>query len=594
MEEKLDVPSYLSKLGFGLSSPPENKTEEDDDNKKSSYFAIEMESLKQKWTAYKSRFRGWPSVEALTQNTVAVPADIIPTVKIPPAILGNPDARLRVVSEDSDCTLSHPEPTFQVDSDHLGNLEATFQIDSDDSTKSEGDLRSNLIPNHKGRTRISSFSYSSQGDKSSVSNSPNYKKLQPISLDSSESERRVLTDFPKTKLFKQSISDPIRRTEQGSFVKSSINIPSKNGPPRQILFDVPVLQAVVNDEKMKISAAKLRPKPKSKWDGVKFVEEKPWSWLIENYTEVVKRQRKKLLNKLLHLPPPDDLRGKLWMKMLGAKHLMETSKGYFESVLKKLPSWRTQELIKKDLDRTRVEDFTAADTDGSHKFSVDKLKKVLYAYAIHDKEVGYCQGLNYVAGIFLLWMTEEEAFYSLVALLEDGGVFALRNLYLQSLPLLKERYFEFEQLLSQYCPQVFGRFKKLDIHPAMYSSRWFMTLFAYDLPVLTVTRIWDLMFFQGPRFIFQIGIGLMRSHRRSMLALGFDKLIPFLQNFHKHVEISGLLKHAMQIKIKTRHMDLLSMSYESNSMLGLSRVSKKKKKRKQNSETLFLESDDFW
>jgi len=616
MEEKLDVSSYLRKLGFGLSTPTENRTKESSDRKKSSYFSVEKESLKQRWTAYKSRIIGKPPAELSTPDAADVRANIpaapispaaaelsnpdaadvradIPPAPIPPAILGNQDARLRVVSEDTDLlTLSHPEGRLRVDSDHLGNPEARFQIDSDESTKSEGDLRSNLIPNHKGRA--SSFSCSSQGDKSSISNSPNPKKLHPMSLDSSLSGRHILSDVSQSKLFQRSATVPIRRTERGSFVKATMKIPSKSGPPRQILFDVPVLQAVANDEKMTSSAIKPSPKAKSTEDIAKLLEEKPWSWYLENYSEVVKNYRKMFQNKLMHSPPPDDLRGKLWRKMLGAQHLMDTSKGYFESVLKKPPPWRTQELIQKDLDRTRVEDFTGSDTEGSHKFSVDKLRKVLHAYAIHDLEVSYCQGLNYVAGVLLLWMTEEEAFYALVALLQDGGAFALRNLYLQSLPLLKERYYEFELLLSQYCPQVFGRFKKLDIHPAMYSSRWFLTLFAYDLPVLTVTRIWDLLFFQGPRFIFQVGIGLMRSHRRSLLVLRYDKLIPYLQDFHKQVEISGLLEQAMQIKIKSRHMDLLSMSYETNSMLGLSRVGKKKKKRKRNSEKLFLEADEFW
>lgn len=577
MQQKMEVAkvsSYLRKLGFGLSSPRGNKAEEISDRKiASDYPAVhEMKPMGDKWTSYSSPARRKPKVE------VSKP--------VPPAILGNPVARLRVVSKDSNALLGHPE--------------ARFQVDSDDSAKSEEERRKTPFPSLQGRIRISSFSFSSQGEKSSIGNSP--KKTFPktskttFSLDSSHSDSSILKALQNNK---ESRTVPIiQKSEQVSFVKTSFRIPSKNGSTRQILFDVPVLQAVVSDEKTTISALKPNPGPKPADDIANSEEkEKPWKWYIENYSEVVcnRSKRKKFLNKLLYCPPPDDLRGKLWMSLLGAGDLMETAKGYFEEVLKKPPPWRTQELIHKDLDRTRVEDFTSDDTEGSHKFNVDKLRKVLHAYAIHDKEVSYCQGLNYVAAVLLLWMTEEEAFYSLVALLQEGGTFALRNLYLQSLPLLKERYFEFEQLLSQYCPQVFGRFEKLDIHPAMYSSRWFLTLFAYDLPVRTVTRIWDLLFFLGPRFIFQIGIGLMRSHQKTMLTMKFDKLIPFLQDFHKQVEVSGLLKQSLEINIKSRHMDLLSQSYESNSMLGLSRVGKKKKKRKRKPKILEAdEADEFW
>ncbi len=42
------------------------------------------------------------------------------------------------------------------------------------------------------------------------------------------------------------------------------------------------------------------------------------------------------------------------------------------------------------------------------------LRRVLRAYSYYDREVGYCQGMNFIAGMFLTLMTEEEAFWQLV------------------------------------------------------------------------------------------------------------------------------------------------------------------------------------
>ena len=42
------------------------------------------------------------------------------------------------------------------------------------------------------------------------------------------------------------------------------------------------------------------------------------------------------------------------------------------------------------------------------------LRRVLRAYSYYDPEVGYCQGMNFIAGMFLTLMTEEEAFWLLV------------------------------------------------------------------------------------------------------------------------------------------------------------------------------------
>jgi hypothetical protein len=45
------------------------------------------------------------------------------------------------------------------------------------------------------------------------------------------------------------------------------------------------------------------------------------------------------------------------------------------------------------------------------------LRRVLRAYSYHDPDVGYCQGMNFIAGMFLTLMSEEEAFWLLVGTL---------------------------------------------------------------------------------------------------------------------------------------------------------------------------------
>ena len=42
------------------------------------------------------------------------------------------------------------------------------------------------------------------------------------------------------------------------------------------------------------------------------------------------------------------------------------------------------------------------------------LRRVLRAYSVYDPDVGYCQGMNFIAGMFLTFMSEEESFWLLV------------------------------------------------------------------------------------------------------------------------------------------------------------------------------------
>ena len=45
------------------------------------------------------------------------------------------------------------------------------------------------------------------------------------------------------------------------------------------------------------------------------------------------------------------------------------------------------------------------------------LRRILRWYAALDPEVGYCQGMGFLAGLFLTYMIEEHAFYTFYSVL---------------------------------------------------------------------------------------------------------------------------------------------------------------------------------
>ena len=59
------------------------------------------------------------------------------------------------------------------------------------------------------------------------------------------------------------------------------------------------------------------------------------------------------------------------------------------------------------------------------------LYNVLKAYAVYDKEVGYVQGMGFVAATALLYMGEEDTFWLLVALLKGAMHTPMEGLYQQ-------------------------------------------------------------------------------------------------------------------------------------------------------------------
>ena len=77
---------------------------------------------------------------------------------------------------------------------------------------------------------------------------------------------------------------------------------------------------------------------------------------------------------------------------------------------------------------------------------VQSLMNILKAYAALDPEVGYCQGMNFLAGVLLMYLpSEADAYGALVVLMQQRG---LRELYKTDLAWLQVRPW----LNHQWCP----------------------------------------------------------------------------------------------------------------------------------------------
>lgn len=182
----------------------------------------------------------------------------------------------------------------------------------------------------------------------------------------------------------------------------------------------------------------------------------------------------------------------------------------------------------KDIHRTLPSQELFQMIDGPGQRSLHNLLK---AYSVYDQDVGYTQGMNFIAGMILLHMNEEEeAFWVMVALLKGAVNMPMRGLYLEGLPLLHQYLFEFEILLNEELPELGRHFQKQMITPCMYASGWFMTVFSADLPLPLAVRIWDILIYEGAqKTVLQVGLELLRHFEDDLLKLPFEGLLQFLR-----------------------------------------------------------------
>ncbi|KVH93159.1 Rab-GTPase-TBC domain-containing protein [Cynara cardunculus var. scolymus] len=154
------------------------------------------------------------------------------------------------------------------------------------------------------------------------------------------------------------------------------------------------------------------------------------------------------LKKLIRKGIPPVLRPKVWFSLSGAAKKKSTvPDSYYNDLIiavegKVTPATKQ---IDHDLPRT-FPGHPWLDTPEGHA----SLRRVLVGYSFRDSDVGYCQGLNYVAALLLLVMkTEEDAFWMLAVLLENVLV---NDCYSNNLSGCHVEQRVFKDLLKKKCP----------------------------------------------------------------------------------------------------------------------------------------------
>ncbi|XP_078534474.1 TBC1 domain family member 1 isoform X3 [Lissotriton helveticus] len=236
---------------------------------------------------------------------------------------------------------------------------------------------------------------------------------------------------------------------------------------------------------------------------------------------------------------PRQHRGEIW-KFLAEQHQLRhqvTSKQQlkdtpYKELLKQLTS--QQHAILIDLGRTFPTHPYFSAQLGAGQLS---LYNILKAYSLLDPEVGYCQGLSFVAGVLLLHMSEEDAFNMLKFLMYDMG---LRKQYRPDMIILQIQMYQLSRLLHDYHRDLYNHLEEYEIGPSLYAAPWFLTMFASQFPLGFVARVFDIIFLQGSEVIFKVSLSLLGSHKP--LILQHENLEPIVEFIKSTLPNLGLVQ----------------------------------------------------
>ncbi|KAI8139313.1 rab-GTPase-TBC domain-containing protein [Fennellomyces sp. T-0311] len=257
-----------------------------------------------------------------------------------------------------------------------------------------------------------------------------------------------------------------------------------------------------------------------------------WQQLLEEY-EPKLPERSSKVKRYIRKGVPAHLRGRVWLHYSGAEAKMASNPGVYAKFLGKAEEMgdtnEFADIIARDLHRTFPDNVQFRSTTDQQPAIIGALQRVLSAFSVYSPSIGYCQSLNYIVGMLLLFMNEEEAFWTLVAIVQNllpAGVYdvtmegsnidqtVLMMLIWERMPHIWNKLAEKKSSFWDYAadgtsmPTI-----------TLVTNHWFLTLFINILPIETVLRVWDCFFYEGASVLFRVALTLFKMSENTIMSL---------------------------------------------------------------------------
>lgn len=253
---------------------------------------------------------------------------------------------------------------------------------------------------------------------------------------------------------------------------------------------------------------------------------------------------------------PPEYRGAAWFWYAGGFDLLNTNPGHYDHLVQQAtesPTNDDKEHIERDLHRTFPDNIhfkpefvgqpgnpgaSSGSSDLKHGSvtyeteMIQSLRRVLYAFSLHNPKIGYTQSLNFITGLLLLFLPEEKAFWMLHIItsvflpgthevsLEGANI----DLWILMVLLRESMPAAYGKIASTGPASGRGKGPALSVHSTLPDitlgmTNWLMSVFIGTLPLETVLRAWDVFFYEGSKTFFRVSLAIFKACERDILAV---------------------------------------------------------------------------
>ena len=282
--------------------------------------------------------------------------------------------------------------------------------------------------------------------------------------------------------------------------------------------------------------------------------------IIPNWT---KMKNNKNLKKYFYEGIPNMIRGKIWSLCIGNKFsitreyydieakksiqlLMKLEKNSLkknqteESELSSSISLTTKKIyskyIKQTLDKEKSINLIDLDIERTFPYMGvfkqdsplgESLREILRIFVVARPDIGYVQGLSYIAATLLLQMDKFQAFVCFMNIILSPNILPF---YLLDEKNIKKRLDLFNDIFKINLPELFEHFKENEIMPEHYLLEWIMTLYTRNVFIDLSFRIWDIYMIEGIICLYKAAIVIFSIHQKDYLDMEFSDILNHLKN----------------------------------------------------------------
>ncbi|ETO35445.1 hypothetical protein RFI_01618, partial [Reticulomyxa filosa] len=168
----------------------------------------------------------------------------------------------------------------------------------------------------------------------------------------------------------------------------------------------------------------------------------------------------------------------------------------------------------------------------------DGLRDLLQAYAFYRPDIGYIQGMSYIAANLLLYMDGYTAFKAFANLLNSPFFYDMLSMDLsKQIP----RYQIFQDLFQLSEPQLSAFFLDNSILPQSYFLDWAITIFSKKLRPNVTPRIWDFVLMFGESYVYICAVAILKCLKPQLLQMDLDQVQSNLKKLPQTLTESQLI-----------------------------------------------------